>query len=180
MQRKKPSMVPVVLFAILSCLVLIIMISLHINPAAFPELTQENTTEFSATLAGVREGAGDTVIYSVEFRDRLVPFFRHDIGDFDHLKSGQTVFFRVENIWLEQIATMPFIPMITFRTEAVELSSLSSFNEQRAEGRRGLAISGIFWFSVFLVLTIFFAIRRKRSQRFVTPTSIGNCPLPIE
>jgi len=145
---------------------------------AFREVTQANTTEFAATLESARGPHVHVVFHSQEHGDLRTSLFMasqnfSDSHDFEH---GQTVFFRVENREVAHLAEMSFIPIVSLRTQEAEIVSLSSFNADRAIVRIGLTLNGVFWFSIFLALTIFFALRRKRAlapQYHPTPNNIA-------
>ncbi|MCL2195024.1 MAG: hypothetical protein FWB76_03645 [Oscillospiraceae bacterium] len=163
MQRKKPSIAPVVLFAILSFVMLATTVVTII--VGFEEATEENTTELTATVMSVHvigeEPDRAIVIYSVEHGNRLrAPY---NTSDYNHLSNAETVFFRVENIRLEQLERMPIIPRMSIRTEDVEIISLSSVNENNAALHTAAMTTGIIFSSISLLLAIFFGIRRKRS-----------------
>ena len=102
------------------------------------KLTEMNTTEFTATVRSVEiDGEGTReycIIHSYEYGDKLITYSIReisDISDFTKLESGETVFFRIENIWLSNFEDMIVFPIISIRTEEDEIVSLSSYNEYK-------------------------------------------------
>lgn len=163
MKHKKLTIFLLVLFVILFFGMLGNIVAVGNTTREFSEAT---TTEFAATVVSVRVHGEHVVIYSEEFGGRLSTHqIRNlsDISDFTDLKNGQTVFFRIENIWLEQLEEMLFFPIISIRTEEAEIVSLSSFTEQWADSRTTLRNTAIVFSLIFLSLAVFFAIRLKRS-----------------
>ena len=80
------------------------------------------------------------------------------------MQRGQTIFFRVEKIWLKQIIERegwPFIHVIAIRTEEDEIVSLDDYNKQRIEGRVAPTIAGSVVVSIFLLLSIHCALLLK-------------------
>jgi len=133
------------------------------------KLTEMNTTEFEAAVRSIEiygEGTHErSIIHSEEYGDKLTTYFIReisDISDFTRLESGQTVFFRVENIWLSNfegkmyipIEEMTFIPIVSIRTENEEIVSLSSYCEYMASSLLEPTIAGIVVILIFLMLSI--------------------------
>jgi hypothetical protein len=125
------------------------------------KLTEMNTTEFEATVRSIEiygEGTREyCIIHSEEYGDKLITYSIRgisDISDFDRFKSGQTVFFRVENIWLNQFEELTVFPIVSIRTENEEIVSLSSYCEYRASSLLEPTIAGIVVILIFLMLSI--------------------------
>ncbi|MGI6116051.1 hypothetical protein [Luoshenia tenuis] len=133
--------------------------------------SEANTTELSATVTGIGiKGEGDhkyCAIYSQEYGDKLSTYELRgisDISDFTSLQRGQTIFFRVEKIWLKQIIereNWPFIHVIAIRTEEDEIVSLDDYNKQWIEGHVAPTIAGSVVVFIFLLLSIHCALLLK-------------------
>ena len=123
--------------------------------------SEANTTQFTATVRGVEiDGEGiheHCIIHSEEYGGKLSTYNIRGISDttdFNSLKNGQFVFFRVENIWLDQIEEMRFFPIISIRTEEEEIVSLSDYNEYMDDLRFAPTIAGIVVALIFLLASI--------------------------
>ena len=154
---KKIMMIVSILLVVLSGGMIGIVIM--INTTEYSEI---NTTEFTATVRGVEIKGEDThthyIIYSEEYGDKLNTYnIRRigDISDFDNLKKGQTVFFRMENIWLNQYEDMTFFPIISIRTEEKEIVSLSDYNSEKEALRFAPTIAGVVVALIFLCLSLY-------------------------
>ena len=106
---------------------------------AVETLSEENTTEFTATVKSVEmkgEGTHEYgIVYSEEYGDKLSTYSIRgiiDISDLKNIKASQIVFFRVQNIWIGQWEEMSFIPIVSLRTEEKELASFRQYNEHTA------------------------------------------------
>lgn len=157
---------------LIACVVLFVIASFGwitlIIYANIRYISEANTTEFAATVVSVSTEREHVIIYTEEFGDRLTTFGirdLYDISDFTNLENGQTVFFRLENIWAERFKELllPF-PIVSLRTEEVEIVSLSSFNEHRANMHTWVTVAGIVFFLFFLLLAIYFALRLKKDR----------------
>jgi hypothetical protein len=112
--------------------------------------SEVNTTEFTATIKSIEiDGEGTNeycIIFSEEYGNKLSTYNIRkisEISDFNRLESGQTVFFRVENIWLNQFEEMTFIPIVSIRTGEKEIVSLNNYNEYMDDLRLAPTIAGI-------------------------------------
>ena len=149
---------------------LVNVIIMNIDPS------KSNTTEFTATVKSVKivgEGARDyCVIYSKEYGNKIITDNVReisDISDFTGLKEGQLVFFRVENIWLDQsgkIKEMDFIPIVSIRTAEKEIVSLSDYNEYRDNMRLPPTLAAIVVALIFLFISIRCISRLKEAFLF--------------
>lgn len=143
------------------------------------KLSEKNTTEFTATITKVvTKGTGNDeygIIYTQEYDDKLNVYNINEITnkkDFTELQSGQTVYFRIENVWLEKFNEINFIHIVSLRTSEKEIFSLSNYNNLMINQRTSATIAGIivcillFLISVYCTLilngfNIFKKLRKK-------------------
>ncbi|MCL2462317.1 MAG: hypothetical protein FWF44_06585 [Defluviitaleaceae bacterium] len=124
--------------------------------------SEENTTELIATVKNVEiREIGDSEfgeIYTEEYGDGVIAFYsgilRETISmdDFNSLQTGETIFFRIENVRLNNLEI--FIPVVSLRTAEKEMISLSSYNQDRDSGNPSLRRGGIFFISISLLASI--------------------------
>ena len=156
MKRKKTTVVFLILSLIVffGCLANIIVV----NAIEIP--SEENTTEFSATVKSVEmieEGAYESWgIYLEEYYGPLTVSTRRgviDMDDLNSMKPGQIVFFRIENVWLKNFEEQPFHTVVSLRTEDREIASLSDCVERIMDRNNGVTIVGVI--SMLISLLIF-------------------------
>lgn len=112
-------------------------------------LSETDTTEFFATAMKVEiEGSGSGAygtIYTEEYGGKLKIRNINQIqkkNELLNLKSGQTVYFRIENGWLNQFEIMEFVYIVSLRTEKNELLSLNVYNQHlEAQRTTGMIVS---------------------------------------
>jgi len=132
-------------------------------------VSEANTTEFSATVENIRVAGRHVFIYLEELGESPIISNTGDLsdtGDFSHLQNGQTVYFRTEDRLLERLEELSLISIVSLRTEAMEIVSLSSYNARLLESRVGLTKVGITFSLIFLSLAIYFAVRLKRERLY--------------
>lgn len=97
--------------------------------------TENNTTEFVATVAKVntleKEGGTDYNIITNEYPAQLL-INRSLIKSIDLERAidiGDTIYFRVENVWAEQMNEISFTSITSLRTENRVFFALEDYNE---------------------------------------------------
>ena len=153
------------LFALfLSLLVFIGAVFLLILVNNFEKLSEHNTTEYTATVTNIEmkgSGTGEYgKIYTEEYGELYIYYIRNivDMDDFNNLQAGQTVFFRIENIWLEK---MDFIKIVSLKTAEKEMFSLSSYAEYMEHQYFRASIPGIIIIPICLLAAIHFTLLLK-------------------
>ena len=124
-------------------------------------LTEINTTEFTATIENVeimKAKNGDyCTVYTEEYGDKLAVHNAEsiiDINAFKNLRTGQPIFFRIENVWIDQIESMPFIPIAALKTVEKEIMTLDSRNKYDENILLEMTKIGTILGAVFLLIVI--------------------------
>lgn len=151
-----------IFFSILFLFFFFGMISLIIMMNNSEKPSEKNTTEFTATVIYVEMGGTGAekygVIYTEEYSSTKLNIFNikriGDTNDLQNLQTGQTVFFRINNVWLDQFEEMEFVDIISLRTEEKEIFSLSNYEEYISQQRFAATIVGIVVTLIFLLASI--------------------------
>lgn len=126
------------------------------------KLSDRNTTQFMATVKNVEiEGSGDDEygrIHTEEYGDKLIILnIREiiDMNDYNSLHGGQTVFFRIENIWVDLFKEMSFIHIVSLKTSEKEVVSLNNYNEYLDNQHFLITITSIVLGTFFLLVSVY-------------------------
>jgi uncharacterized membrane protein YeiB len=132
------------------------------------KISEKNTTEFTATVTSIKtEGSGTGQfgkIYTEEYGDKLNIFYIKkivDVDDFSDIQAGQTVFFRIENVWLEQFEEMDFVTIVSLKTAEKEILSLSSYAEYMEHQYFRIRITCIIFIPILLLSSIYCVLLLK-------------------
>ncbi len=125
-------------------------------------LSEENTTEYAATFISITITDSDDdyecrSIYTKEYGDKLaITYMKGDvnIADIDSLKAGQTIFFRIENVWADQFGEMPSFGILSLRTEEREIFSLSSSAKYQEQQFFRVKMTAVGFIPILLLLSI--------------------------
>lgn len=98
--------------------------------------TEENTTEFEATISEVdikNEGEDISIKIDTEEYGSLLYISpsiseKIDMNSINNLPKGQTIFFRIEDHMIEQFGEVYFCNIVSLRTTETEIISLTSYN----------------------------------------------------
>ena len=103
-------------------------------------MTEENTTEFTATVESVRTTGEDSqmrcIIITSEYYDNLNTNNIREISrtdDFLALKSSETVYFRIYNERLNLLDEIGYIYVVAIRTDNIEFVTLDDYNNYMAK-----------------------------------------------
>lgn len=158
--------------------VAITIVTFFINNA----LTEYNTTVLSATVdlkqASINEKKDMDMIYTKEYGDRLhvAESIYLDYEELLNLESGQTIYFRIENMWLDLLEDIPYIRAVSLWTDQQEILSLKDYNKTLKSNMirvRFIAVFfSLFFFSIVIICIIGLAKISKRKR-----TSVNKTPL---
>ena len=101
--------------------------------------SETNTDEFEATLTKVNviesEGEIEVSIITDEFNALLTvdcPVTENVANHFRALKAGKTVYFRIDDVWSEQIDDIQFVSIVALQTDNRDILTLSDYNKMIA------------------------------------------------
>lgn len=138
------------------------------------EFSEGNTTEFMATVVHVNVNAPATterdILYTEEYTDKInllnIRKFI-DMKDFAYIQPGQIIFFRVDNVLLDQFDKIKSINIVSLRTEEKEIVSLSRYNEAGERELFFVTVAGSIIIAIS-ILSIIVIIARAISHRRMT------------
>ena len=123
--------------------------------------SDDNTIEFMATVKNVEirvlNSSKDGVVRTEEYSTILVvPNVEKtvDINDFNNLQSGQTIFFKIDNIWADQFEEMMGCQIVSLRTEKKEILTLNSYNEYKGRREFRAVLTVIIFCPILLLISI--------------------------
>lgn len=164
MKRKKLTVV-VLVFSILS---FIATVGGSIVASTVETISEKNTTEYTATVTSVKiEGSGTDKygrICTEEYGDKLLISVSKklvDMNDFENIQAGQTVFFRIQNVWVESFEEMDFVIIVSLKTEEKEILSLSNYAAYRENQDFKIRMIGIVGAPIFLLISVHCILRLK-------------------
>jgi len=125
------------------------------------KISEKNTTEYTATVINAKTEKSETSeygeIYTEEYGTKLlVPLSKElvDKDDFTNIQAGQTIFFRIDNVWVEQFEQVDFIYIFSLKTAEKELLSLGSYAEYREHRNFWVRVVDIIVIPIFLLISI--------------------------
>lgn len=95
------------------------------------EQTEKTTTELTATIEEVETLDTEEIwIYTNEYDTKFViSSGLSELIDLDDLQIDQTIYFRIENIWLYELYESIFLQIVSLETSEKEIFSLMDYNE---------------------------------------------------
>lgn len=152
-------------------------IGLIITMCEIGMLTEEKTTELIATVIDTElTNTGTDVfaeIYTKEYDTSLL--ISNNICNYmetdklSDLKTGDTIFFRIENANLEQINVVDFINIVSLRSDRKNIFSLKEYNEIMSISAQPAqvvsVIVAIFFLVVFLSFFFKFITKNRALKR---------------
>lgn len=136
------------------------------------KLNENNTTLFTATVNRVDViDSGDGIfakIYVNEY-DTCLQISTNickyiEIDDICKLKNGQTIFFRIENIKVEQMNIVEFINVVSLKTNTKDIFSLDEYNKYIYNSAQPTRIASIIIALLFLFTSLFCFLKIKRNM----------------
>jgi len=123
-------------------------------------ISENNTTEFRATVAKIempnpRSGEYGR-IHTEEYGTMLTLAEINriiDIEAFKKLQAGQEVLFRIDNVWLEHFGEMDFVGIVSLKSAEEDIVSFSSYSDYMQQQRHAaIATNAVI---AFLLLSAF-------------------------
>lgn len=166
---KKPKIKIIIM--IVSLLFLVATIGLIIFMSKINKQTEDTTTCYTATVNGVDvTDTGESIfaeIYTKEYDTSL--YISTNISknirmdDVRDLRNGQTIYFRIENIKVEQMNKVEFIDITSLKTDTKNIFSLKDYNEYMHNFVYPAKIAGIIVALLFLFISLFCYLKIKRN-----------------
>lgn len=135
--------------------------------------SEETTTLYPATIAFVQvTETGENIhieILTKEYSSAL--YISNTIGknvnveDIRQLKSGQKIWFRIENIKSDQINHADFIDIVSLKTETADIFSLENYNQWIADSAYPARRSAVILAGLFLLIALFCLLSIKRAAK---------------
>lgn len=125
----------IIIFAIVILATAMLLNVINMNNADL--LSNENTTEFSATVSGIEQTGSlneiTFLIQTIEYGDKIRVHTEPKSPINENMKKlnkGDSIKFRVENIWLDNFDSMPFFEIVSLETEKDIIISMDEQNKE--------------------------------------------------
>lgn len=130
--------------------------------------TENTTTEFTATVNHVKvnDSMQQAEIYTNEFDAFL--FITPGIGEYinlddvKNLTSGQTIYFRIENMYTSGMHESIFLAITELKTDTKDIFTLEEYNEYTSQTIYPTRITGIVFTLASLVAIVICWIKMKK------------------
>ena len=124
------------LIAVISTILLIGVSGIYITMLQMDDQTSKTTVQYSATVDRVKVQQSNSKpyieIYVKEYSNSL--YISQNISqsinlnDISDLQCGDTVFFRIQSEYADQMNQAFFVPIVSLETETISLLSLEQYN----------------------------------------------------
>ena len=161
---------------LIALILLIVYVSMNYQTMLEGDCSLENTTEFSAVIDDVQQKTvRDCALCSPANNNVLILNFSKvaKVVGTDRLSvlhNGETIYFRVQNIWIPQGAqtkNLLLIPIVSLRTETQEIMTLDEYNaaERPIVQRTMMAAWGLCVFLAATIVTCTIILIRRDKNR---------------
>lgn len=133
--------------------------------------TENTTTCYSATVSNVQVTNTEKHLYVEiqlnEYNSNLqisTNISKNiNIEDINGLKKGQKIFFRIENIKVDQINHVEFVDIVSLKTENKDIFTLDDYNKYMKQSAYPAKIAGIIVSLAFLSIAVccVFSLKKK-------------------
>lgn len=166
----KKSKIKIVIM-IVSLLFFVATIGLMISMSKIDKQTEDTTAFYTATVIDVDvTNTGENVfaeIHTKEYNTSL--YISTNIGknirmdDVSYLKNGQTIFFGIENIKVQQMNKVEFVNITSLKTDTKDILSLEEYNKCIHNSVYPARIASIVMASLFLSISLFCCLKIKKN-----------------
>lgn len=138
-------------------------VGLIISMSKIDKQTENTTTFYTATVSDIDiTDTGEKIFaeihtkeYSTSLQISTNISKNIKMDDIRDLKNGQTIFFRIENIKVEQMNKAEFINITSLRTDAKDIFSLEEYNKYIHDSAYPTRIASIVMALLFLFISLF-------------------------
>lgn len=137
-------------------------------------LSDSNTMELSATVTRVEilESSYEKtfVIHTKEYGDKIRLHLKSDFAESDDIANigkGETIYFRVKNIWAEKLDSLSFFEIVSLKSEKKEIISVDEQNEEILSQRQQATITSVIMLvGVCAICSVFIArsVKQKKTS----------------
>lgn len=157
---------------IVSMLLFVVTIGLIISMSKIDKQNEDTTSLFTATVSGIDiSDIGEKIsakIHIKEYKTSLqisTNISKYiEMDDVRDLKNGQTIFFRIENIKVEQMNIVEFINIVSLKTNTKDIFSLDEYNKYIYNSAHPTRIASIIIALLFLFTSLFCFLKIKRNM----------------
>jgi predicted permease len=156
--KSKKVTVALIIFIILFLMTVFIG---FIVPLFFEKLTESNTIELTATVDNIEiikiQNKYHYIINTSEYGKKLMVRNSKEIiniENFNNIKEGQIIIFRIEKQWAEKINEIEFVYIVTLKTEDEEVITFNSINAQHESDILKIRIAAVIFGAIFLSVSI--------------------------
>ena len=162
-----------IVILVISILFFIGAIGLMVFMSQIDKQTEDTTTHYTATVTETWiNSIGNSIyaeIHTKEYTNALqisTNISKNiNMNDVKDLKSGQKIFFRIENIKSDQMNQVDFINIVSLKTETKDIFSLEDYNRYICNAVYPARIASVALVLLFLFISLFFffSIKRKKN-----------------
>ena len=157
---------------IVSLLLFVAMIGLIISMSKIDKQTEDTTKLYTATVIGVDfANTGENMFAEIKTKEYNTSLYISTnisknirMDDVRNLRSGQTIFFRIENIKVQQMNKIEFINIISLKTDTKDILSLEEYNKCIYNSAYPARIASIVMASLFLSISLFCYLKIERNK----------------
>ena len=134
-------------------------------------LSDSNTTEFSATVTRIEilESSYEKtfVIHTKEYGDKIRIHLKTEFTESDDINNigiGETIHFRVKNIWVENLDSLSFFEIVSLKSEKKEIISVDEQNEKILSQRQQATITSVIMLVGVCAISGFYMFRSTKQK----------------
>lgn len=151
-----------IFFMILFFFLFLVMIGLLIVSSAIDKQTDGTTTLYTATVSSVDvTDTGNAVSADIYIREYDTSLYlttsvceNIKMDDLRDLNEGEMIFFRIENIKVEQMNEVEFLDIVSLKTDKKEIFTLEQYNQYMRDTACPTRIAGFLFAFVFLGMSL--------------------------
>lgn len=153
----------------------VIIIGVLLSMFGIDKQTKDTTALYFATIKDIHIGGTMENTYVEIFTNEYGSALRVstniagkiDIDSVKELNKGQTIFFRIENIKVEQLNQVEFLDIVSLSTNTEEIYNLDQYNEYMHNAAYPARMTGVVMVIVLIVaaLCCHIVIRKERDTR---------------
>lgn len=152
-----------IVIMIISLLFFIGTVGLIISMHQIDKQTEDTTTLYTATVSGVDiTDTGENIFAKIHIKEYNTSLHidttiskNISMDDVRNLENGQTIFFRIENIKVQQMDKVDFLNITSLKTDKNNIFTLEEYNAFISDSAYPARIAGIITAILFFSISVF-------------------------
>ena len=161
-----------IVIMLMSLLFFIAMIGVIIFMSRIDKQTEDTTALYTATVMGVDiNNIGENVFAEIHTKEYSTSLYistnigqNIDIDDVRNLKNGQTIFFRIENVKVQQMNKVEFVNITALKTDTNDIFSLEDYNNCIYNSAYPARVASVIMASLFLSFSLLFYLKINKNK----------------